>query len=64
LVVEHDQAFQTASQAVGLFVTGGQGGAHQNWQMAMAVVLALPVIVAYLIAQKHIVEGIATTGLK
>jgi multiple sugar transport system permease protein len=64
LVVEHDQAFQTASQAVGIFVTGGQGGAHQNWQMAMAVVLAIPVIVAYLIAQKQIVEGIATTGLK
>jgi multiple sugar transport system permease protein len=64
LVVEHDQAFQTASQAVGIFVTGGAGGGHQNWQMAMAVVLALPVIVAYLIAQKHIVEGIATTGLK
>ena len=32
--------------------------------MAMAVVLAIPVIVAYLIAQKQIVEGIATTGLK
>ena len=64
LVVEHDQAFQTASQAVGIFVTGGQGGAHQNWQMAMAVVLAIPVIVAYLIAQKQIVEGIATTGLR
>jgi len=64
LVVEHDQAFQTASQTVGIFVTGGQGGAHQNWQMAMAVVLAIPVIVAYLIAQKQIVEGIVTTGLR
>lgn len=64
LVVEHDQSFQTASQAVGLFITGGQGGAHQDWQMAMAVVLAIPVIVAYLFAQKQIVQGIATTGLK
>src|SRR5918911_1278629 len=59
LVVEHDQNYHTAAQAVALFVISGQGGAHVTWQLAMAVVLA-----AYIVAQKHIVEGIATTGIK
>jgi ABC-type maltose transport system permease subunit len=30
----------------------------------MAVVLAAPIVAAYIVAQKHIVEGIATTGIK
>ncbi len=64
LVVEHSQNFQTASQIVALFVVGGQSGGHISWQMAMAAVLAAPIIVAYLFVQKSFVEGIATTGLK
>jgi multiple sugar transport system permease protein len=64
LVVEHDQNFQTASQVVGLFVQGGQSGGHVPWQLAMACVLAAPVIVIFMFAQKYLVEGIATTGLK
>lgn len=64
LVVEHDQNFQTASQVVGLFVQGGQSGGHVPWQLAMACVLAAPVIVIFAFAQKYLVEGIATTGLK
>jgi len=64
LVVEHDQNFQTASQAVGLFVRGGASNANITWDLAMATVLALPVIVAYIFTQRYFVEGIATTGLK
>ncbi len=64
LVVEHNQDFQTASQAVGLFVRGGASNANITWDLAMATVLALPVIVAYIITQRYFVEGIATTGLK
>ena len=64
LVVEHDHNFQTASQAVGLFVRGGASNANITWDLAMATVLALPVIVAYIFTQRYFVEGIATTGLK
>ena len=62
LVVEHDQNFQTATQVVGLFVRGG--GSNGTWDLAVATILALPVIVAYIFTQKYFVEGIATTGLK
>jgi ABC-type glycerol-3-phosphate transport system permease component len=61
---EHDQNYQTAAQAVALFVISDQGGAHVTWQLAMAVALAAPIVAAYIVAQKHIVEGIATTGIK
>ncbi len=64
LVVEHDQNYQTASQVVGLFVHGGQSNGYITWQLAMACVLAAPVIVAYIFGQRYFVEGIATTGLK
>jgi ABC-type glycerol-3-phosphate transport system permease component len=64
LVVEHEASFQTASQVVALFVLGGQSGTHVTWQLAMDVLLAAPILVLYVIAQKYIVEGIATTGLK
>ena len=64
LVVEHAQTFQTASQVVALFVVGGQAGSHVTWQMAMAVVLGAPIVLAYIVAQRYIVESIATTGLK
>ena len=64
LVVEHAQNFQTATQVVGLFVNGGQSNGYVTWQLAMAAVLAVPVVVAYIFGQKYFVEGIATTGLK
>jgi len=64
LVVEHDQNFQTASQAVGLFVRGGSSNGNITWDLAMATILALPVIGAYILTQRYFVEGIATTGLK
>ncbi len=64
LVVEHDQNFQTASQAVGLFVRGGASNGNVTWDLAMATILALPVIGAYILTQRYFVEGIATTGLK
>ena len=64
LVVEHDQNFQTATQVVGLFVNGGQSNGFITWQLAMACVLAAPVILAYVFGQRYFVEGIATTGLK
>ncbi len=64
LVVEHDQNFQTATQVVGLFVRGGGSNGNVTWDLAVATVLALPVIVAYIFTQKYFVEGIATTGLK
>jgi multiple sugar transport system permease protein len=64
LVVEHDQNYQTATQAVGLFVRGGASNGYLTWQLAMATVLALPVLAIFVFGQRYFVEGIATTGLK
>lgn len=64
LVVEHDQNFQTATQVVGLFVRGGASNGYITWQLAMATILALPVIAIFVFGQRYFVEGIATTGLK
>ncbi|MGH2346836.1 MAG: carbohydrate ABC transporter permease [Chloroflexota bacterium] len=64
LVVEHDQNYQTATQAVGLFVRGGASNGYLTWQLAMATILALPVLAIFIFGQRYFVEGIATTGLK
>jgi multiple sugar transport system permease protein len=35
-----------------------------NLQMAMAVIMAIPPMILYLVANKYLVEGIKTSGLK
>lgn len=37
---------------------------NQALMMAGAVIITLPVVIVYLLAQKHFVQGIASTGLK
>jgi multiple sugar transport system permease protein len=49
---------------VGLSTVQSSYGALYAQQMALAVLGALPLLVAFLLFQRQIVQGIASTGLK
>jgi multiple sugar transport system permease protein len=49
---------------VGLTTFQNEYGAQWNLLLAGAVISILPLLVVYILAQRYIVEGIATTGLK
>ncbi len=44
----------------------GYGGEHQQWEVLLAgtVISTVPMIILFFLAQRHFVEGIATTGRK
>ncbi|MEW1861052.1 carbohydrate ABC transporter permease [Streptomyces sp. NPDC088194] len=49
---------------LGLSALQGQFTTHWNVVMAGSVVSVIPMLLIYLVAQKHVVRSIATTGLK
>ena len=53
----------TLPQALTQF-TDAYGGAMWNIQLAAATMTAIPVLVVFVVAQRHFVEGLAHTGLK
>ncbi len=53
----------TLPQAVTIYAVG-QGDGQVGVQLAGALILSLPVVVAYLFFQRYFVEGMATAGLK
>ena len=42
----------------------GEGGTNWHYLMAGAVIVIIPVMILFLVAQKYFVEGVAHTGLK
>jgi alpha-1,4-digalacturonate transport system permease protein len=62
LVVAQDESVYTLPVAIARFA--GQQVVPFNLILAMSVVSMVPVIVVFLFTQRHIVKGIATTGLK
>ena len=62
LVIIHTSSMRTVPLA--LAVLTGQFGANFGMVMAGAVVATLPMLVIYLIFQKHIIKGVAMTILK
>lgn len=42
----------------------GQYTTNWTWMMAGAAIAAVPVLIVYILAQRHIIEGISFTGLK
>lgn len=64
LIVIRDQDLMTMPQMVALFAVGGGADASVGAQLASALLLALPVVIAYLIFQKHFIQSLASTGLK
>ena len=64
LIVIRDEQLMTMPQLVTLFAVGGRAEAQLGVKLASAVLLALPIIIAYSIFQKHFIRSMASSGLK
>lgn len=64
LLVIREPEMMTMPQAVALFSVGGGAEGRLGPQLAAALLLALPIIGAYLVFQRRFVDSLATTGLK
>jgi multiple sugar transport system permease protein len=64
LMVIRNPKLMTMPLMVTLFAVGGQAEAHLGVILAAAMLLALPVIVAYIFLQRHLIESIASSGTK
>jgi multiple sugar transport system permease protein len=64
LIVIRDEHLMTMPQLVTLFAVGGRADSQLGVKIAAAVLLALPVMIAFLFFQKHFIQSMASTGLK
>jgi len=64
LIVIRNEQLMTMPQLVTLFAVGGRADAQLGVKIAAAVLLALPVIIAFLFFQKHFIQSMVSTGLK
>lgn len=64
LIVIRDEQLMTMPQLVTLFAVGGRSDAQLGVKLASSVLLALPVIIVYLIFQKHFIRSMASSGIK
>jgi multiple sugar transport system permease protein len=64
LMVIRNPDLMTMPLMVTLFAVGGQAEAKLGVQLAAAMLLALPVIFAYMFLQRHLIESIASSGMK
>lgn len=64
LVVVRREEWMTMPQMVTLFAVGGGSEGLLGPRLAAALLLGLPVILAYLVFQRHFIRSLATTGLK
>src|SRR5688572_17293437 len=64
LIVVRDEKLMTMPQLVTLFSVGGRADSDLGVKIAAAVLLALPVMIAFLFFQKHFIQSMASTGLK
>lgn len=64
LIVIRDEQWMTMPQLVTLFAVGGRAEAQLGVKLASSVFLALPIIIAYSIFQRHFIQSMASSGLK
>ncbi len=64
LIVIRDENLMTMPQLVTLFSVGGRAESQLGVKLASAVVLALPILLAYLFFQKYFIQSMASTGIK
>jgi len=64
LMVIRDETKMTMPLVVTLFAVGGGAEARLGAQLAAATLLAVPVIVAYMFLQRHLIESLAASGMK
>lgn len=64
LIVIRDESLMTMPQLVTLFSVGGRAESQLGVKLASAVMLALPIIIAYLFFQKYFIQSMASSGTK
>jgi ABC-type glycerol-3-phosphate transport system permease component len=64
LIVIRDESLMTMPQLVTLFSVGGRAESQLGVKLASAVMLALPIVLAYLFFQKYFIQSMASAGLK
>lgn len=64
LIVVRNEKLMTMPQLVTLFAVGGRADSQLGVKIAAAVLLALPVMIAFLFFQRHFIQSMASTGLK
>ena len=64
LIVIRNENLMTMPQLVTLFAVGGRADAQLGVKIAAAMLLALPVMIAFLFFQKYFIQSMASTGLK
>jgi ABC-type glycerol-3-phosphate transport system permease component len=64
LIVIRNEELMTMPQLVTLFAVGGRSEAQLGVKLASAVLLALPIIIAYVGLQKYFIQSMASTGIK
>lgn len=64
IIVIRDEAKMTMPQLVTLFAVGGRSMGQIGMKLASATMLAMPIIIAYLIFQRHFIQSLASTGQK
>ncbi len=64
LIVIRDESLMTMPQLVTLFAVGGRAESQLGVKLASAVMLALPIMLAYLFFQKYFIQSMASTGIK
>jgi len=64
LIVIRDEHLMTMPQLVTLFSVGGRAEGQLGVKLASAVLLALPIIIAYTFFQKYFIRSMASSGIK
>lgn len=64
IIVIRDEKMMTMPQLVTLFAVGGRSLGQIGMKLASAVLLATPIIIAYLIFQRYFIQSMAATGQK
>jgi ABC-type glycerol-3-phosphate transport system permease component len=64
LIVIRDEHLMTMPQLVTLFAVGGRAESQLGVKLASAVLLALPILIAYMFFQKYFIQSMASSGLK
>jgi ABC-type glycerol-3-phosphate transport system permease component len=64
LIVIRDEHLMTMPQLVTLFAVGGRADSQLGTKVAAAVLLALPVMIAFIFFQRLFIQSMASTGLK
>ena len=64
IIVIREEKLMTMPQLVTLFAVGGRSMGQIGMKLASATLLAMPIIIAYLIFQKHFIQSMAASGQK